>query len=445
MQPITSKLWCRRAFIALCLLPTLCISTWIVIRSLPGEAAARKAEWERELSQRLGLRVSIGALTYPHFDVAELSQVELTDAQTSEQVGRASTLEITRTATGWGIEATGLEVESRHLSLIASRLHERVLCQRESGDSESLEFAASELTLLDRELPLTLTDIDSLLESREGAPKLTLAFRLAGDDPNGDSARLTLSRSPVTTPPITRLEFQTGSSELPTALLSRLWPEAAVLGPDSHLNGNCDLTLDSNGWTGQLAGRIAGVDLDSLVSEEFPHALSGEALVTFQEVRLEEGRVVSAAGVMEARNGGRISRSLVEAAKEHLQLRANIAADAGDSLAYRRLAIGFRLDGENLRLTGSAATDHAGALLANHSGPLLEASQNHSVPAVALVRMLVPNTMVQVPATRQTDKLLHLLPLPSVSPSTTARRSSHTPTRLGPPGEADGKNVVKQR
>lgn len=444
MQPTTSKLWCRRVFIALCLLPTLCVSAWIVVHSLPGEASARKAEWERELSQRLGLRVSIGALTYPHFDVAQLGQVELADAQTGEQVGRASTLDITRTATGWGIEATGLEVESRHLSLIASRLHERALCQRER-DSENLEFTASELTLLDRELPLTLTDIDSLLESRESAPKLTLAFRFAGDDSSGDSARLTLTRSPVTTSPITHLEFQTGSVELPAALLSRLWPEAAVLGPDSHLKGNCDLTLDSSGWSGQLAGRIAGVDLDSLVSEEFPHALSGEALVTFQEVRLQEGRVVSAAGVMEARNGGRISRSLVEAAKQHLQLQANIAADAGDSLAYRRLAIGFRLDGEKLRLTGSATTDHAGALLANHSGPLLEASQNHSVPAVALVRMLVPNTNVQVPATRQTDKLLHLLPLPSISPSTTARRSSHTPTRLGPPGEANGKNVVKQR
>jgi hypothetical protein len=52
---------------------------------------------------------------------------------------------------------------------------------------------------------------------------------------------------------------------------------------------------------------------------------------------------------------------------------------------------------------------------------------------VALVKMLVPDSRVQVPATRQTDWLLKLLPIPDVVPhdsQSLPQARIHSPTAI---------------
>ena len=49
-----------------------------------------------------------------------------------------------------------------------------------------------------------------------------------------------------------------------------------------------------------------------------------------------------------------------------------------------------------------------------HGEVLLSESSGSAVPVAALVQALVPDSRVQVPATRQTDWLLRALPLPDV-------------------------------
>ena len=77
-----------------------------------------------------------------------------------------------------------------------------------------------------------------------------------------------------------------------------------------------------------------------------------------------------------------------------------------------------------------------GILLAGSNGPIILAPPQHSVPAVNLLRALLPDNQFQVPATRQTASLISLLPVPDFVPGTTGNLPSHTPTRLSaqPPG-----------
>jgi hypothetical protein len=58
------------------------------------------------------------------------------------------------------------------------------------------------------------------------------------------------------------------------------------------------------------------------------------------------------------------------------------------------------------------------------------------VPAINLARMLVPDSQLQVPATRQTAALIGLLPVPDLVPDAAeAAATAHIPTRLAPSQE----------
>ena len=86
--------WCRTAFVLFCLVPTLVVAGWLIRRSRPEFIAAEKLEWQRELSQRVGLTVSIENLSYPNYYTARLDNVRLADAETGAVAAHVRSLEI---------------------------------------------------------------------------------------------------------------------------------------------------------------------------------------------------------------------------------------------------------------------------------------------------------------------------------------------------------------
>ena len=89
-----------------------------------------------------------------------------------------------------------------------------------------------------------------------------------------------------------------------------------------------------------------------------------------------------------------------------------------DQIAYQQLAVAATLDSGGLRLRGISAAGGPGSILSDGRLALLSESPRPLHPVSALVQMLVPSSVVQVPASRQTDWLLHHLPVPEavVSP-----------------------------
>ena len=181
------------------------------------------------------------------------------------------------------------------------------------------------------------------------------------------------------------------------------------LGSRSRFRGSIWSTETPQGHRCEVIGEFTDVDLDGLVTDHFTHRLSGPANVTLQVARFQQGRLVEAAGTLQA-GPGRIGRSLLDAAATRLKLAPGTLPEPGDPIPYDRLACEFFVDSDGLWLRGQGSGDSSGAILTGRYGPLLGNPASQPQPVVALLGMLVPGSEVQVPATRQTAWLMRHLP-----------------------------------
>jgi hypothetical protein len=446
MQPGLRLILCRSGFVLFALLPTIVVGSWIVRRGLPEYALAQRAEWERELSQRLGVTVTIGEVAYLRPSVASLRDVRFSNPETDETIATVPEAEVTHTDAAFAIEASQPIVDVRQLALLGSTLHERLL--QTAGDRAiDFEVAAGDLTLQSGSQAVTLRQFTGLYgKTALGDPSVNGEFTFTGKTGTEHRGTLTILRNRQLRPAVTRYELDTGNGPLPCWLLSDSLPQLSQLGPDAEFSGAAVWMNSSEGLSAEFVGNLNEVDFDSLVSDQLLHQLSGLANVTLEPAKIEGGRLSQLRGTVQAHDGW-ISPSLLSAAAEHLQVRllADLPESSAQSVPYRQLSIGFDLRDRELLLSGGYDVAQAGVALANAAGPIMEIPPGHSTPAVNLLRMLLPESEWQVPATRQTSGLASLLPVPDLSPELSARRTSHTPTRLGPAGVSEAVPVRQPR
>ena len=444
---------CRLAFLLISLLPTWLVGMWVLGRLVPQHAAAERAEWEHELSTRLGCTVKIGQLSYPHYAVAVLHDVQLSDSETGAPIAVMDTVEAGRVNAGWEINVSQAEARAEQLPRLMDRLHDRLLC---SGTPAQCQFTASRLTIRGGEATSpqapaqTVTNLSGQLRSAADGPEITISCQLPEFAETTDPPiQLTLSRSRESSPPATRWRFSSPTA-VPCVAAVDFAPVLAQLGPRATFQGEASFVTARDGWEGEIAGVFANVDLTTLVSEQFPHLLSGTATVRLERLTLTQGRIALAQGSVQVVGGGRIGESLLTAAGQSLGLTATLrdSKQPGEpkqrAYPYRQLSIGFFLDEQSLLLTGNADVAQPGVLVASAVGPLLEVAPDHAAPALGLVRMLTPSSQLQVPATPLTAALVRMLPLPNQEPSA-APRTSHTTARLRPASRATDKDVIRER
>lgn len=428
---------CRVGFVLLCVLPTAAVAGWIVQRSLPAYTLSAKQEWEQELSRQLGLRVTCSSVSYPRPDTAELSSVALADPETGAPIASASTLEVIREADRWKLVGSQVVVESNQWPLLKDQFEQRWLRRADSaaGDQIPCEIWFREITFQAVERSLTLVDVAGVWKAAADGPSCTLTFRLPEADPQAKPAQMTVQRNRQTSPPTTHWQLATGSSAIPCSLVAPAWPMLTQLGSGAEFSGQLDVVQSGEDTGGRLQGTLNRLDLDALVSEQFAQQLSGHAVCQIEDAVLERGRLRLVRGTLKCRDGW-IGRSLLTAASEHLQLACPPPDALGSGLApvsFRQLSLGFELQDDSLRLTGSADPLREHVLIATASGSLLEASPQHRAASWGLLRALAPQSELPVPAARQAQALARLLPAPdNASAATVARRSSHVPTRLQP-------------
>ena len=388
------------------------------------------------------MRVTIGDVVYPAVTTAELRQVQLADAETGEVIARAERLTVTQWEGSWSIEAIAPEIETAQLGHLVQILHDRALC---AGTSliQGCEFSAREVTLKDDQFPQSLLNVQAMLEPTEAGTHLAASFHWPQADAEDQTISCEVARNYSLSPPATSVTIDTGKSAFPCRLAAGFWQPLERLGEEAEFRGHLRATISSSAQAAELQGTISRIDLDALISEQFPHVLSGKGLASLERLRIADGRLLSAAGTLEVNSGGRVSRSLLVAAERHMQMKNDAGESGPEVVPFRRLAIGFRIDGEMLRLAGSADANIPGVLITNHTGPILEAPLKHAVSAVAVTRVLVTDSQVQVPATEQTRSLVRLLPVPSLAPAKAARRS-HVPTRLAP-ASGSSADVIRER
>jgi len=378
---------------------------------------ARHEEWVAVLSDKLGLDVQIGRLSYPLWNLALLEDVVLLDPETGHELVQTRYVEVTLADDRWHLTAGQPEVSAESLPLLVELLNHRLL-RGQALKLAPLEFVARELTFRSADSAQTFRNVRAEIATTDSGKRAAATFEIAGME-SPAPIELIIERSRGDGAPKTTCNLNTAETPLPCGALAPLWPWLKQLGDEATFTGDVSVEHSQAGATAQLRGRFDDVDLDRLVSQRFPHhKLTGRADVTFERLQLHGVTIAQMNGTLQTRGSGMVSRSLLEAAGQWLDLAPPQPLRLRDEVRYRQLAFGFRLDQEGLSLAGYADPSRDGVIMASatHDALLME-SASPVVPAVFFIRALSPQSDVQVPATREAKPLFDLLPLPSLIPA----------------------------
>ena len=437
MRNSISRFSCRAGFVLFCLLPTLLVIGSILVTRSTFYRTRQRVELASRLSEVLGVDVAIERLESVGGDGVLLHGLRLRDPETARLLVTVRLLEVRETEGTLKLLASQPEVEASALGRLWELLRDRLLRDRDA-DHRVAAFAAQELTLRGAEQSQTFTEVRGTLEPSDSGPQLSLEFRLAGAEMT-EPAQFRVVRNRQLSPPATGWALRTGNAALPCSLMIEQLPFLARLGPECRFQGSIWASRTVDGWEGDISGRLVDLDLYNLVSESFPHKLTGSAELLLTVARIQRGRLIEASGELRS-NHGVISQSLLLAIRDELHLTLNMDALPVDEqrVLYRDLAVAFRLDQGGLSMAAVRESKSPGVLLEGDAGWLVAESAETTIPVVALVRALVPDSRLLVPASRQTEPLLHVLPIPDVVPESANKgRGLYSPLRLKTDGSGD--------
>jgi hypothetical protein len=401
---------CRAAFLALCIGPVCAVLAWSVVIQLPWYRHAH----EQALANRLGWQTKLTEVTTPQPGLVLYRGLELIDPSNGQPLARLPFVEIET-------EGEGLVVRLPFPAIVnGTRLDAFWALVRDlartSSEAQHVRFEAQNLTLHLAGGDQTFTNLVGQIAGDSSQSLAKLSFnRAVSGAAMSEPCEVTLTRRLHATVPIHSIDFSTGPTPLPTGLIAAIWPGVERFGKECHFAGSVSAIEQSGAWHTQLDGQLTQIDLEQVLGK-LPHKLTGFAAARLERVTIVDGRLEQAAGSVSA-GPGVISRSLVQSAETHLHVRASEAALVGKTnlLDYQQLCVGFELGAQGITLRGQVPKTR-GVLLAGAGGPLVDEPPVISQPVVDLIRTLVPQNDVQVPATRETGVLTAMFPVPSIVP-----------------------------
>jgi hypothetical protein len=369
--------------------------------------------YETNLSRRFGLDFRLSDLDYPRPGAIGLKDVQLVDPETGRLVAQLDRVKVNRGADAMLISADRLTIASDWLGPLAELVDERILRQAEHLPQTVL-LRTAEATLHMPYGEVQLSRVRGELQRLPAGRKASGNFYLVGQQAK-EPLQVSMARDHQTGQPTTRLELDTGDTPLPCSLLTPFLPVAESLGEQASFQGRAWLMRTGDDWTGEVAGRLSGIDLARLVPAGSAHHLTGTAQIVIQELHFRATKIYLASGSVSV-GPGTVTPSLLRGALEALNLVAHrqSLAESTTPVAFTNLEVGFQIDDSGLTLSGRCQDAPAGTIMADDRGPLLGQPLRQPIPVVSLIRAMVPYGDVQVPATEQTEWLLRLLPLPSL-------------------------------
>lgn len=380
----------RVLFLTVCVIPCLVTFTWgWVIRT-----DAYRNSWQQSLSTQLGMRVIVAQVRTPRPGTVLLENVRGYDPETDAEAFHCRALEVEDFADGRHLRASQPEIHATHGGRLFAALERRL--RRETPEAETaVTFEAAELTWRVGGESQTLVDVEALAGPAESAQQLLINFALPGT-PAEHPVALKISRH-TSAQPETTVELDTGAAVVPCGLLAPLTDAVGVLGRNARFAGRVKLRHTADGWNGVVAGDVTEADLDALVSERFPHVLSGAAELQIHRAEIAGGRLDRAEVSVEA-GPGQVSWSLVRAAEQHLGMATGTAAEvsSGKIVPFTRLSFDAVIVNGRLTLR-SRGSDRQGLVMESGVTPLLREPAGPQATA-NLLRALAPAAELQVPA-----------------------------------------------
>lgn len=427
-------------FVGLCLAPTAGVLAWGVSRMLPTHARGEAAR----LGQQLGLRVDLEKVRHPRPGVVVYEGLQLAEPESARVILRASRVTATWSRAddpkadcgqAMALAVEGAEIDGAGLGRLAEVVL-RGMRQEPPWSRLEVRLGAAEARLAAGATPWALRDVQGFLQPVQGGCHGQISFRIAGIE-SEKPVSIRVGRDRGKTPPSTGLELSTGGGTLPCALLATAFPDLARLGRQAGFNGCAWMNDVAGRRTYQLTGRLANVDLESAMAGRLGHALTGTAQVSVDLARLADGRLEEAAGSVTA-GPGTVGRSLLDAAVERLGLARGVdPRGEAEIVPYEQLGFCLSIGPEGIRVRGTCPVPGPGSVMVDPYSRLLGEPDPRSQPIAvgALVRTLALPGGTDVPATRQAEWLMRVLPLPEQGTGADFRPASLSHADSPAPGQ----------
>ncbi len=400
-------------FVLLCIVPTIATASWCAWQHTPAHLDAVAAR----LSEELRLDVSLARVRHlcPGVDVYD--ELRVSDPETGQEIAYCRMLRAEWTE---ATDAQGQRRETLVLTAVEPRMNaarldrlggalDRLLRWQIARRAVDVRFHAGRLVLKSGDNAYTLTDPWATLQSHSSGAEARCDFRLP-DVPMSRPIRIRLVRNRKTLPSTGGFELDARSAAVPCGLLALAIPSFESLGARASFAGLITATESADGWSGEVSNaRLSDVDLDRLISDRFPHCLSGVARADIRLARFRDGRIAFAEGNLAAARG-LISRSLMAAAVEHLGLfEGPPPRISGSVVPYEMLAVAYRLDSTGLQLRGQCPGVGRRAILTDRDSFLLGDPLSQPQSILALVQTLTSDDGPRIAVSGSSQRLMRRL------------------------------------
>ena len=365
----------------------------------------------------------------------------MVQAETLREVARVRHVRWTSGEDGVNLVLHQPELQSGQLESAWQLMHDRFLCRPERT-GKPVRFAAADLTIHSQTGSLTLREVGAWVGQRDGMVEATMHCA-AADGHREQPIKVTARRDRTSAVPTTTWRLDSGSNPLPCSALAGYLPVLGSLGNDAEFTGTMRWQSDSRNWWVDLTGsRFDNVSLDRLFEYQ-SHRLSGRATIQFDRCRIDPAnRRSDMVGSIHAVDG-RIGRSLLLSAQQHLAFDTQFPSGA-DDVQYDLIAIGFDVNNTQLKLEGLCHQqpscqhlDRSAVVCAD--GLAIARSTAGELDALSVVNAIAPSYSIMVPLSDQTNWLSQLFlppdrPMPSGAPKLRVAEQRDGATTIQQPG-----------
>ena len=396
------KIWrVRSAFFLLCVLPTICLSCWALIR----QSKAHREHIADNASKLLGSRVRIESLTYPQLGCLKLSGVTVAEQSFDDVFVVTSKDEVRVTVDSF---ASGEDTAALVVGLVKRWLTEPVQFNKNYIiDIEDFSWGKMNSDRVGNGWPLRIECVSAgsgrairFFQRVNGQDEIRIVRTPHDEETEGHATgyitEIEVNASdPVPVPFVNVALGECGASQ---------WP----FGENATFTGHAHISNRDGAWTAEFVGGIKQVDLDAMTSL-LPARMQGDGEITINRFVWSDERIALCDCVCVS-DRGEIEQVWLERLVTILGCRVEDAyhqLSGGRVRSFERLGFGLVLNSKGLHL--SALPGRSGCLLEARGSPIiLEPIQTATFNRVAW--LLSGTTPAAVPETEVTGWLLSVLP-----------------------------------
>lgn len=418
MHERTERAIAQLLFVFCCAVPTAITLSAILVTWTPWYHRAQLAEISQRLSLESGLVVQIHDFDRISPIQWTLREVQLFAPETDREVARVRQVDWIDDSDSIRVVLHQPEFESSQLRHAWRLIHDRLISRPEHTlipiqlvtnrltinsltGGQTLEDVKVDLAPTNRGVELSLSGIP--LDSFARPVHSSVATGTQKDSRRGSKVHLSLVRDRTGEQPVSTIAVRTNDNQLNCSALADYLPWMKQLGPDATFHGKLQYTIDSAGWSVDLAGsRIRGINMSRLC-ENLPCPIRGTGEIAFYRGGVSPGRSIDLVGTLELKNGW-LGTRLIHSLEKDLgfQIAHSAIQSDGRDVHYDFAALQFSMtDPSNLSLKGACGNSPGyswagnGTAIIDRGGPIARSDTTsihptHLVAAVGAQNVYMP-------------------------------------------------------